>query len=158
MKSEKLLIKDVLLEKERKKLLKDCKPFLYDKGPATPGLQSDFVQKYGGGYAQFQDVHHKFLDIAQRELNTRLKWDVSWFFSSKGKIKNNCLHTHPVDYAGVYYMQTNSFFNSGTLFKDGFFKAPQNSLLIFSGSLPHMAPSSLFPLERYTMSLNWNKI
>ena len=81
----KLLIKDVLLEKERKKLLKDCKPFLYDKGPATPGLQSDFVQKYGSGYAQFQDVHHKFLDIAQRELNTRLKWDVSWFFSSKGK-------------------------------------------------------------------------
>ena len=63
----KLLIKDVLLEKERKKLLKDCKPFLYDKGPATPGLQSDFVQKYGSGYAQFQDVHHKFLDIYDNE-------------------------------------------------------------------------------------------
>ena len=157
MKSEKLLIKDVLTEKERKKLIKDCKPFLQDKGPNYPGLQSDFVQKYGSGYPQFQDVHNKFLDIAQKGLNMRLKWDVSWFFSSKGKIKNNCFHTHPVDYTGVYYMQTFPFLINGTVFEDGFFKAPQNSLLIFPGSLSHMAPSSPFPLERYTMSLNWNK-
>ena len=54
----KLLIKDVLAEKERKKLIKDCKPFLHDKGGANPGLQSDFVQKYGSGYPQFQDVHN----------------------------------------------------------------------------------------------------
>ena len=154
----KLLIKDVLTEKERKKLIKDCKPFLHDKGPNYPGLQSDFVQKYGSGYPQFQDVHNKFLDIAQRELTTQLKWDVSWFLYTQGKIENNSWHTHPVDYTGVYYMQTFPFLINGTLFKDGFFKAPQNSLLIFPGSLPHMAPSSLFPLARYTMSLNWNKI
>ena len=154
----KLLIKDVLAEKERKKLIKDCKPFLHDKGAANPGLQSDFVQKQGSGYSQFENIHNKFLEITQRELNTRLKWDVSWFLYTKGKIENNGWHTHPVDYAGVYYMKTNSFFNSGTLFKDGFFKAPQNSLLIFPGYLHHMAPSSLFPLGRYTMSLNWNKI
>ena len=154
----KLLIENVLTQKERKKLIKDCKPLVYDQGPTSPGFQSDWVQQEGSGCSQFQNVHNKFLDIAQRELNTRLKWDVSWFLYTKGKIENNGWHTHPVDYAGVYYMKTNSFFNSGTLFKDGFFKAPQNSLLIFSGSLPHMAPSSLFPLERYTMSLNWNKI
>ena len=153
----KLLIENVLTQKERKKLIKDCKPLVYDQGPTSPGFQSDWVQQEGSGCSQFQNVHNKFLDIAQRELNTRLKWDVSWFLYTKGKIENNCWHNHPVDYVGVYYMQTFPFLTNGTLFKDGFFEAPQNSLLIFSGYLSHAAPSCPFPFRRYTMSLNWNK-
>ena len=157
----KLLIKDILSPKERKKLIEECKPFLrginLDTVDGRPGFQSDPVQRDGEGYAQFENIHKKFLNIAQRELNKRLNWDITWFLYTKGRIENNTWHTHPVDYAGVYYMKTTPFFNNGTEFKDGFFRAPQNSLLIFSGHLQHRAPSSIFPLERYTMALNWNK-
>ena len=152
----KLLIKNVLHPTERKQLIENCKPFLLDRRPEFPGFQSNPVQEYGFGYHQFHNVHNKFLDIAQRELKKRLKWDKSWFLYTKGRVENNFWHTHPVNYAGVYYMKTTPFFNSGTAFKDGFFEAPENSLLIFSGNLPHRAPSSPFPFNRYTMMLNWN--
>jgi|10_taG_2_1085330.scaffolds.fasta_scaffold17268_5 hypothetical protein len=153
----KLIVENVLTKKERKKLIKDCKPFLRDKGPKFPGLQSDFVQREGCGFSQFESVHTKFLDIAQTAVDTKLKWDVSWFVFTKGIIENNGWHTHPVDYVGVYYMQTFPFFSNGTLFKEGLFKVPQNSLLIFPGHLEHAAPSSPLPFERYTLALNWNK-
>ena len=50
----KLLIENVLTQKERKKLIKDCKPLVHDQGPTSPGFQSDWVQKEGSGCPHFK--------------------------------------------------------------------------------------------------------
>ena len=153
------LIKNILKEEERKKLIKDCKPLLLDLGPDFPGKQSQPLRpklSFWQPELQFERIHKIFLSHAENVIKESLEWDISWFFFTKGKIKNNHWHNHPVDYAGVYYMKTFPFFSNGTLFKDRFIKAPQNSLLIFPGHLYHTAPSSPLPFDRYTMSLNWN--
>ena len=157
----KLLIKNILSPKERKKLIEECKPFLrgvaLDTVDGSPGFQSDPVQRDGEGYAQFENIHKKFLNIAQRELNKRLNWDITWFLYTKGRIENNTWHTHPVDYAGVYYMKTTPFFNSGTVIKEyGLVRSPQNSLLIFPGNLYHSTPGFPFRFKRYTYGFNLN--
>ena len=145
------LIENILKEEERKKLIKDCKPLLLDLGPDYPGKQSSPLQPE----LHFEWIHKIFLSNAENAIKKSLEWDISWFLLTHGKRKNICWHNHPVDYAGVYYMKTFPFFSNGTLFKDRFIKAPQNSLLIFPGHLYHTAPTSPFPFDRYTMSLNW---
>ena len=92
----KLLIENVLTQKERKKLIKDCKPLVYDQGPTSPGFQSDWVQQEGSGCSQFQNVHNKFLDIEfsiaedlnpyllqVRSITTKSNWN-KCFLISKG--------------------------------------------------------------------------
>ena len=145
------LIENILKEEERKKLIKDCKPLLLDLGPDYPGKQSPPLQPE----LQFERIHKIFLSNAENVIRESLEWDISWFLLTHGKRKNIYWHNHPVDYAGVYYMKTFPFFSNGTLFKDRFIKAPQNSLLIFPGHLYHTAPTSPFSFDRYTMSLNW---
>ena len=146
------LIKNILKEEERKKLIKDCKPLLLNLGPDNPVKQSHPLQPE----LQFEWIHKIFLSNAENVIRESLEWDISWFLLTHGKMKNIMWHNHPVDYAGVYYMKTFPFFSNGTLFKDRFIKAPQNSLLIFPGHLYHTAPTSPLPFDRYTMSLNWN--
>ena len=57
----------------------------------------------------------------------------------------------------VYYIKTLPFFNSGTLFEDGFVRAPQNSMIIFPAHLLHTTPKYPFPfIDRYVMSIDLN--
>ena len=51
-------------------------------------------------------------------------------------------------------MKTIPFVDSGTLFKDGFMRAPQNSLLLFPANLYHRPPTSPFRFKRYSMALD----
>ena len=51
----------------------------------------------------------------------------------------------------------NAFVGNGTLFEDGFVRAPQNSMIIFPAHLLHTTPKYWFPfVDRYVMSLNLN--
>ena len=82
----------------------------------------------------------------------------SWVNWSNGNKKDVLWHTHKSHYAAVYYLKTPlPFFSNGTLFRSGFVKAPQNSLLLFSAHLEHTAPTSPFRLDRYTLGMDLMK-
>ena len=155
-----LLTKDVLTEYQRKGLLKDLKPFLKDFGPNWPGRQSNSDLHL---CSQFDGIFKQFLLIAEKVVVKKLRWGagngtVSFFNETYGRKEDMYWHSHPSDFSGVYYIKTFPFFSNGTLFRDGFFKAPQNSLIIFPSYLKHTAPSSPLPFKRYTMGLNFMKV
>ena len=155
------LIKNVLTQPERKRLLQDIKPFLKEFGPDWPGRQSNANLHL---YSQFEEILKRFLLIAQRVIGEELMWGpreegpVSFFTETNGTKESMHWHTHNSHYTGVYYIKTFPFFSNGTLFRDGFFKAPQNSLIIFPSSLEHTSPRSPLPFKRYSMGLNFIRI
>ena len=155
MDPDKILIKNVLTSDQRKRLEKECKPHLKDWGEDYPGIQT---QRFFANSPQFKWAHKIFNEIASKELRIPLRFECSFFAESNGNKESILWHDHPVDYVGVYYMKIPfPFFSNGTLFKEGFVKAPQNSLLLFPGHLMHSIPTSPLRFKRCTMSLNWNR-
>tara|TARA_X000000950_G_scaffold275765_1_gene362636 strand:- start:822 stop:1322 length:501 start_codon:yes stop_codon:yes gene_type:complete len=155
MDPDKIVIKNVLTSDQRKRLIKECKPYLKDFGEDFPGRQSSPLLF---NHPQFKWAHKLFHEIASKELRIPLQWDCSFFNETNGNKKSIMWHNHPVDYVGVYYMKIPfPFFSNGTLFEEGLVKAPQNSLLLFPGHIRHTCPTSPLRFKRYTMALNWNK-
>ena len=150
-------IHNVLSNKDRKKLIKDCQPLLQDLGKEFPGKQT-----YGDLHLHpdFISPIKDMIRIIVKETGLDLvvgdmAW-INWTNGSKKDIRWH-VHTHSCDYASVYYMKTPlPFFSNGTLFEDGFVRAPQNSMIIFPANLVHTAPTSPFRFDRYTMSMNLN--
>tara|TARA_B100000287_G_scaffold412629_1_gene443292 strand:- start:180 stop:650 length:471 start_codon:yes stop_codon:yes gene_type:complete len=149
------IFKNVLTPDQRKKLIKECKPYLREWGEGTPGRQS---RPLSFNHPQFQWAHKIFHERVSKELQMPLQWDCSFFNETNGNKKSMLWHNHPVDYAGVYYMKIFPLFSNGTLFEEGLVKAPQNSLLLFPGKVLHTCPTSPLRFKRYTMSLNWNRL
>ena len=159
----KYLLKNVLTNKERKKLIEDAKPYLIDgedlnllmnaEGYSFPGKQtaaSDFED-----IPDFKDPLNKIITKIRKKLDKDLVIDRAWVNWTNGKKKDMGWHNHwEFPYAAVYYMKTFPFFSNGTLFEDGLTKAPQNSVLIFPGYLNHTAPSSPLRFDRYSMAFN----
>ena len=158
----KKVIKNVLTNDEREKLLKDVQPLLVDG-------DSIYLGKFNMWYAGRQThptlhLHPDFIStinymvkLISKEMGKNFILDKAWANWTNGKRKDILWHNHKdYDYAVVYYMKTLPFFNNGTLFKNGFIKAPQNSLLIFPAHLEHTAPSCPFRFERYTLAMNLN--
>ena len=155
-------IHNVLSNQERKKLIKDVKPFLmdseqlgkyYNTSRSFPGKQtiSNLHQQ-----SQFVSVIKKIEDIIKKEINLDLEVTKSWVKYSNSDTQLNW-HTHHCAYASVYYLKTLPFFSNGTLFEDGFIRAPQNSMIIFPAHLVHTTPKNLFPfIDRYVMSMDLN--
>ena len=153
------LIKNILTDKERKKLIKDVQPLL---------LSGEEMQKllhgieYKPGKRTFADIqlHPDFKIVQQRvvdKINKYTKLNVgvckSCIFLTRGK--DIFWHTHPdADWAAVYYIRTFPFFNNGTLFRHGLFEAPQNSIIIFPSHLEHTAPTFPFRINRYTWGMD----
>ena len=167
---EGLLIKNVLSNKQRKKLIRDVQPLL-----KTSDEISDFYNRHEGQrYAGRQtpsNLHEdpKFLEPIitmmtriHKETGKNFVVRKSWINWTNGSKKEVVWHDHlrtvarGAGYTMVYYLKIPlPFFSNGTLFKEeGFITAPQNSILIFPPHLEHTAPSSPFRLERYTMSLD----
>ena len=144
--------KDIL--EKSKKHLKDLQ-FFKDVGVemnSLPGLQTP------------ADLHTKipFASEIQKSIKDAVGLDLyvnrSWVNWTNGKKKDVYWHTHNAHYAAVYYLKTPlPFFSNGTLFRSGFVKAPQNSLLLFSAHLEHTAPTSPFRLDRYTLGMDLMK-
>ena len=148
-------IEDVFSNKKRKKLIKDCQPLLKDLGEGYPGRQT-----YGDLYLHpdfISPINH-ILKIILKKTKLDLVIDNKvWINWTNGKNKDFSWHDHPSDYALVYYMKIPlPFFSNGTLFEDGFVRAPQNSMIIFPAHLLHTAPTSPFRFDRYTMAINLN--
>ena len=159
-------IHNVLSNKERKKLIKDVQPFLmdgeqlgkyYNTSDSFPGKQtiSHLHQQ-----PEFFSVVKKIEDIIKKEIDLDLKVEKSWVKCSNSDTQLNWHSHYPndnVSFASAYYLQTLPFVGNGTLFEDGFVRAPQNSMIIFPAHLVHTTPKNLFPfIDRYVMSLNLN--
>ena len=157
-------IHNVLSNQERKKLIKDIQPFLMD------GEQLGKYYNNPDGYPGKQTISHlhqqpeffsvikKIEDIIKKEIDLDLKVEKSWIKYSNSNTQLNWhshYPSHPVWAVAVYYIKTLPFFNSGTLFEDGFVRAPQNSMIIFPAHLLHTTPKYPFPfVDRYVMSID----
>ena len=161
-------IHNVLSNDERKKLIKDVQPFLmtseqlqsnYNHTYDYPGKQTDSVLHLR---PEFSSTIKKILDKVIEEIGMDLQVYQSWVKWSNGRENQMNWHEHlelnqGISFAAVYYIKTIPFFSSGTLFKDGFVRAPQNSMIIFPAHLLHTTPKNLFPfIDRYVMGLNLN--
>ena len=160
-------IHNVLSNRERKKLIKDAQPFLMDREQMNifynntdfyPGKQTEDSLHLK---PEFASVMKKILDKIKKEIKFNLEIRRSWVkWSNGGEDQMNWHHHYlykDASFAAVYYLKTIPFFSSGTLFKDGFVRAPQNSMIIFPAHLLHTTPKNLFPfIDRYVMGLNLN--
>ena len=159
-------IYNVLSNQERKKIIKDIQPFLmdgeslgkyYNTSDSFPGKQtiSNLHQQ-----SEFVSVIKKIEDIIKKEINLDLEVTKSWVKYSNSDTPLSWHSQYPQDnvsFASVYYLKTLPFFSNGTLFEDGFVRAPQNSMIIFPAHLLHTTPKYWFPfVDRYVMSLNLN--
>ena len=148
-----IIIKDIFTNEQREILIKECQPMLIDMGERYPGKQS----------LPTLHIHPDFI-WAHKVLLNRIKektgWDMeiekSWINYTDGK--ETCWHSHPgCDYASVYYLSTIPFLNSGTLFEDGFYRSPQNSIIIFPSATQHAMPTYPFPyFKRYSLAMDLN--
>ena len=148
------LIKNVFTNKQRRKLLKDCQPLIVDMGPQFPGRQT-YAELHL--HPDFTSSMNDILGIVYKEIGLSLVISKSWANWTNGNKKDIAWHIHHSQYSLVYYMKTPlPFFNNGTLFRKGLFKAPQNSIIVFPGSMEHTAPSSPFRFNRYSLAMELN--
>ena len=154
------IIENVFMEEERKDFLEKSKPFLADsrKFINTEGFYWFKLTSPSMNLVPSLRVYHEhLLKLIKKEIGLNLAIMGAWMNLTDGRRKEIKWHTHPVDYAGVYYMKTTPFFNSGTVIKEyGLVRSPQNSLLIFPGNLYHSTPGFPFRFKRYTYAFNLN--
>ena len=148
------VVNDIFSKEERKKCLKDLQPLLV-KFPNCPGKQTHPTLHL---HPDFTFLINDILKIVLKETGLDLVVaDKVWINWTNGSKKDINWHCHPCDYALVYYMKTPlPFFSNGTLFREGLFKAPQNSMIIFPGDREHTAPSSPFRFGRYSLAMELN--
>ena len=156
------MMKNIFSNEIRTKIIEDCQSFLYTEKQlqqilhnknSYPGKQT---LPYLHEKFQFKPIVDHLVDQVKKKSNLNLEIDGSWINLTNGKKKDISWHHHSADYSLVYYIKTFPFFSNGTLFKNKFIKAPQNSLLVFPGRLEHTAPSSPLPFDRYTLAMDLN--
>ena len=145
------IYKNILLKKDRLKLLKFIKTVVKNLGPNFPGLQTD------------PNLHtHKEILFLLRTIKKHLKGytiQKCWANFSEGNYMN--WHAHPeCDISMVYYLKNKS--DIGTVFKKqglgvNVKKCPENSLLIFNSKLVHSVPYHLKE-DRYSIAFDLTKI
>ena len=146
------LIKNIFTEEERKRIIQNLQPLLttlYN----CPGRQTWPTIHLHETMSPFIT---RLLNLTQEKLGLNLEIQRAWAKWSNGKKDQMNWHKHDSDIASVYYLKTNSFLNSGTLFKDrGFVRASPNDFIIFPGNFEHSTPSHPFGIERYVVSVNF---
>ena len=162
-------IHNILSNDERKKLIKDVQPFLMDREQMNihynntdfyPGKQTDDLLHLK---PEFTSLIKKIIDKIKKEIKLDLEVLRSWVKWSNGRKNQMNWHNHigesdkAVSYACVYYLKTLPFLGNGTLFEDGFVRAPQNSMIIYPSTVLHATPMYPFPfIDRYVMSIDLN--
>ena len=153
-------IYNVLSNNERKKFIKDIKPFLRQHEDVNnnfyPGKQTPANLHE---QPMFASLMNNIIDKIKKEIKLNLEIRRSWVKWSNGREDQMNWHSHyplqPVSFAAVYYLKTLPFFSNGTLFEDGFVQVPQNSMIIFPAHLMHSTPKYPFPfIDRYVLSIN----
>ena len=148
------VVNDIFSKEERKKCLKDLQPLLV-KFPNCPGKQTHPTLHL---HPQFTSLIERMLELTIKSTGEDLEILNAWGKQSDGKKNKMNWHIHAWDgclYSCVYYLKVPFFMANGTLFKEKFIRAPQNSLLIFSSNLEHTTPSHPFGIQRYIISANF---
>ena len=146
------LYKNVLEEKERKKLLKFVKTKVRYWNDKVPGLQTPMDLHT---HAETQYFYKKILQKYFKDMSIQY----SWANYSEGDIIN--WHTHPTSIISAVYFLKNPD-SLGTIYRNEKYiydkiistKAPQNSLLVFDGSKTHSQPYTHKKIERYTIAVD----
>jgi len=146
------LYKNILLETERKKLLKFCKTKLKNLGPDWPGLQS----KNNLNIYPEVDLFNKLL-VSKYVKGCSIQHQ--WVNYTEGNIIN--WHNHPISKLSAVYFLKNPD-NLGTIFRNEkysydkitFTRCPQNSLLVFDSKKIHSQPCSPKKIKRYTIAID----
>ena len=146
-----VLIESVFTKEEREKMIKDLQPLLV-KRSGYPGKQTHPSLHLHSDTSPFIT---RLSDLTQKVLKCDLEVQRAWAKWSNGRKDQMNWHTHETDYTSVYYLKTNSFLNSGTLFREGFVKASKNDFIVFPGNYEHTTPSHPFGIERYVLSINF---
>ena len=145
------IYKNILLKKDRLKLLKFVKKIVKDLGPDFPGLQTD------------PNLHtYKEILPLLKTIKKHLKgYTIQKCWSNFSEGNYIAWHSHPdCDISMVYYLKNKS--DIGTVFKKqgsevDVKKCPENSLLIFNSKLVHSVPYHLKE-ERYSITFDLIKI
>tara|TARA_B100000965_G_scaffold284092_1_gene242032 strand:- start:416 stop:907 length:492 start_codon:yes stop_codon:yes gene_type:complete len=155
-------IHNVLSNNDRKKFIKDVKPFLRQHEDVNnnfyPGKQTSANLHE---QPMFASLMNSIIDKIRKETKLNLGIYRSWVKWSNGKSDQTNWHHHYVkkdtSFTAVYYLKTLPFFSNGTLFEDGFVRAPQNSMIIYPSTVLHATPAYPFPfIDRYVMSIDLN--
>ena len=141
------LYTDILLEKERIKLLKEVKKSVKDLGPNFPGLQTSpvfHINKTMETLLKKIKPYHKKYDIVKCWANFGLGNIIAW-------------HNHPGSDVSMLYFLENKC-NMGPMFKKKeceveITKCPENSLLIYNSDILHSPPCHLLE-ERYSIAFD----
>tara|TARA_R100000008_G_scaffold55726_1_gene34228 strand:- start:194 stop:736 length:543 start_codon:yes stop_codon:yes gene_type:complete len=162
-----ILINNIISDEERERLIEVSKPLLISGaelgrmygGADYPGNQTLSNLHHN---PEFDYLHKEMLKCIKKESGMDLEIVKSWVNWTDGNKKDINWHLHHCTYACVYYMKTNPFLTSGTLFdlvinkrkRKKFVKGSQNSLMLFPGHVLHTAPSSFLRRDRYTLACN----
>ncbi len=149
-------IDNVFSDEQREKMIEDIEPLLLSKEEEFTRQQTSPTLHLSPG---FEFVREHILNLIEERFNLKLDLLFSWANLDYGEKKDMFWHTHPYDYACVYYIKTNTE-NGGTLFKDkslNFVTAMQNSLILFNASLEHTAPPYDLHEKRYTLVMDLNR-
>ena len=154
------LIKRIFTRKERREFIKKVDPlleenssYLHDIAPGKyPGRQTlpDLHLN-----SNFKFEHDRLMKRILDKTGFHMEIDKSWVNRTDCSKKDINWHNHNnCPYTCVYYLKTIPFFTSGSMFRHGFVRAPENSLLLFPGSVEHTIPT--FPLRfgRYTLAMD----
>tara|TARA_B100000287_G_C20191035_1_gene606160 strand:+ start:73 stop:576 length:504 start_codon:yes stop_codon:yes gene_type:complete len=160
--TNRIVLKNILTDSERKNVLKYALPRLVD-GDELYKIPGNRVGRYPGKQTEanlhripyFNHVHSMMMKRIEQYTGHNYIVKRSWINWTNGDKKDVGWHCHDTDLSVVYYIKIPlPLFSNGTLFRDGFVKAPQNSLLIFPSHLEHSAPSSPFRFDRYTLAMD----
>lgn len=146
------LYRNILKEKERKKLLKFCKTKLEYLGDSFPGLQSK------NNLHTFPELN-EFIEILLQKYAKKYNIQACWINYSEGDIINWHNHSN-VKLSAVYFLQNPD--SLGTIFRNEKYnydkitstKGPQNSLLVFDSKKTHSQPYSNKKIKRYSIAVD----
>jgi hypothetical protein len=146
------LYKNIVEEKDRKKLLKFVKTKVKYWNDKVPGLQTPMDLHT---HPETQHFYKKILQKYFKDMSIQY----SWANYSEGDIIN--WHNHPAaTISAVYFLKNPD--NLGTIFRNEKYsydkitstKCPENSLLVFDASKIHSQPYSPKKIKRYSIAID----
>tara|TARA_B100000427_G_scaffold322993_1_gene325797 strand:+ start:778 stop:1236 length:459 start_codon:yes stop_codon:yes gene_type:complete len=135
------IVKNVLTQKERGLFIEKLKPFIPGDVPNCPIFQTSHNLCDDMGFQTFATKIGLGVLFKLPENNIRMSWMEGRWSNSK-ETQMNWMFDDNLLYTSVYFLKVPFFKKNGVLFKEGFVKAPQNSVVVFRGSSQYIIPQS----------------
>ena len=156
------LVNNFLSRDLRENLLKEVKPLLVDGTTlsghygSTRGFPGKQTYPTLHLHPSFNELVEKIIKKVKQFVGKNVDIDTMWCKWTNGKREYVNWHNHlPCDYSCVYYLHVPFFIVNGTLFREKFVRASQNSLLIFPSKWEHSTPPYMGRGDRYVISADF---